>query len=159
EADRHIDNPARIVRTRNLVREAGLDDELLLLRPREARLEEIARVHAPEHIERMAATAAAGGGDAGGGYTPMDAPPFGLALLSAGSALSLLEAVMDGRAEAGHAMLRRSGHHASRDTGYGFCIFNNCAIVARAAQAEHGVGRVAIVDIDAHHGNGTEALF
>ena len=159
EADRHIDNPARIVRTRNLVREAGLDGELLLLRPREARLEEVARVHAPEHIERMAATAAAGGGDAGGGYTPMDGRSFGLSLLSAGSALSVLEAVMDGRAEAGHAMLRRSGHHASRDTGYGFCVFNNCAIVARAAQAEHGVARVAIVDIDAHHGNGTEALF
>jgi acetoin utilization deacetylase AcuC-like enzyme len=56
-------------------------------------------------------------------------------------------------------MLRRSGHHAWRDSGYGFCVFNNCAVVARAAQLDFGVGRVAIVDIDAHHGNGTEAIF
>jgi acetoin utilization deacetylase AcuC-like enzyme len=56
-------------------------------------------------------------------------------------------------------MLRRSGHHAWRESGYGFCIFNNCAVAARAAQAMFGLTRVAIVDIDAHHGNGTEALF
>jgi acetoin utilization deacetylase AcuC-like enzyme len=116
-------------------------------------------VHSPEHVQRMAATVASGGGDAGGGYTPMDARSYGLALLSAGSALTVLEAVMSGRADNGHAMVRRSGHHASRDTGHGFCVFNNCAIVARAAQADHHVGRVAILDIDVHHGNGTEAIF
>ena len=159
EADVHIDNPARILRTRSLIRQAGLDSELELLSPREASLDEIARVHSPEHIERMAATAAQGGGDAGGGFTPMDGHSYDLARLSAGSALTVLEAVMDGGAANGHAMLRRSGHHASRDSGYGFCVFNNCAIVARAAQADHQVGRLAIVDIDAHHGNGTEALF
>ena len=87
----------------------------------------------------------------------MDGRSYDLALLSAGSALTVLEAVMRGARPTAHAMLRRSGHHASRDTGYGFCVFNNCAIVARAAQADHQVGRVAIVDIDAHHGNGTEA--
>jgi acetoin utilization deacetylase AcuC-like enzyme len=159
EPDRHIDNPARIVRTRNLVRAAGLDDELVLASPREASADEVARVHSEEHLERMRATAARGGGDAGGGYTPMDGRSYGLALLSAGSALRALEVVMDGRATNAHAMLRRSGHHASRDTGYGFCVFNNCAVVARAAQRDHGLGRVAVVDIDAHHGNGTEAIF
>ena len=157
--DLHIDNPARILRTRAVMREAGLDSELRLLSPREAHVDEIARVHSEEHMARMAETAARGGGDAGGGYTPMDGRSYGLALLSAGSALTVLEAVMSGAARNGHAMLRRSGHHASRETGYGFCVFNNCAIVARAAQADHQVGRVAVVDIDAHHGNGTEALF
>jgi acetoin utilization deacetylase AcuC-like enzyme len=159
EDDVHVDSTARITRTRNLIRNAGLDDVLLLCAPREATVEELARVHAPEHVERMAAVSAAGGGDAGGGYTPMDGRSYDLAVLSAGSALTALELVLGGEAATAHAMLRRSGHHAGRDEGLGFCIFNNCAVAARAAQAAHGVGRVAIVDVDAHHGNGTEALF
>lgn len=157
--DVHVDNPARIVRTRALVRAAGLDDVLLLLEPREATEAELERVHSREHVEAMRAVSEAGAGDAGGGYTPMDARSYELALLSAGSALTGLEAVLSGRVTTAHAMLRRSGHHAWRDSGYGFCIFNNCAVAARAAQADFGLRRVAIVDIDAHHGNGTEAIF
>jgi acetoin utilization deacetylase AcuC-like enzyme len=89
----------------------------------------------------------------------MDARSYELALLSAGSALTALEHVLRGDAANAHAMLRRSGHHAWRDSGYGFCVFNNCALAARAAQRDFGLERVAIVDIDAHHGNGTEAVF
>jgi acetoin utilization deacetylase AcuC-like enzyme len=89
----------------------------------------------------------------------MDARSYELALLSAGSALTAVELVLGGRAANAHAMLRRSGHHAWRESGYGFCVFNNCALAARAAQRDFGLERVAVVDIDAHHGNGTEALF
>lgn len=159
EDDVHIDNPARITRTRNLLRNAGLDEALLLRAPREAQLEELLRVHSREHVERMRAESASGKGDAGGGYTPMDHRSFELALLSAGSALTATELVMRGEARTAHAMLRRSGHHAWRDSGYGFCIFNNCAVAARAAQAALGAAKVAIVDIDAHHGNGSESIF
>lgn len=159
EDDVHIDSTARIVRTRTVIRAAGLDEELLLLAPREASRAELERVHSREHVERMCAVSAAGGGDAGGGYTPMDGRSFDLALLSAGSALTAVEVVLSGAAANAHAMLRRSGHHAWRDSGYGFCIFNNCAVAARAAQVDFGLERVAIVDIDAHHGNGTEAIF
>ena len=159
EDDLHVDNPARISRTRNLIRRAGLDATLHVVAPREATVEELARVHSPEHIERMQSVSAAGGGDAGGGYTPMDGHSYGLALLSAGSALTALELVLNGQVESAHAMLRRSGHHAWRDSGYGFCIFNNCAVAARAAQQRFGAGRVAIVDVDAHHGNGSEWIF
>jgi acetoin utilization deacetylase AcuC-like enzyme len=66
---------------------------------------------------------------------------------------------MNGEVANAHAMLRRSGHHAWRDSGYGFCVFNNCGVTARAAQSMFGVAKVAIVDIDAHHGNGTESIF
>jgi acetoin utilization deacetylase AcuC-like enzyme len=159
EDDLHIDSTARIVRTRNLIRAAGLDEQLLLVTPREATQAELERVHSREHVERMRAVSEAGGGDAGGGYTPMDGRSFDLALLSAGSALTAVETVLSGAAPTAHAMLRRSGHHAWRDSGYGFCVFNNCAVAARAAQADFGLERVAIVDIDAHHGNGTEAIF
>jgi acetoin utilization deacetylase AcuC-like enzyme len=72
--------------------------------------------------------------------------------------LTCVERVLRGEAERAYAIGRRSGHHASRDTGYGFCIFNNVAVAAQAARRA-GAERVAIVDIDAHHGNGTEAIF
>ena len=159
EDDVFVDNTQRIVRTRNLFRTAGLDERVTFLQPREASVDELLRVHSSEHVERMQAVAAAGGGDAGGGYTPMDGRSYELALLSAGSALTALEYVVEGKAEVVHAMLRRSGHHAWRDSGYGFCVFNNCAIVAAAARASSGLSRVAIVDVDAHHGNGSEAIF
>jgi acetoin utilization deacetylase AcuC-like enzyme len=159
EDDVHIDNTARIGRTRTLLSRAGLDDVLSVVQPRPANVDELLRVHSRDHVERMAAVSAAGSGDAGGGYTPMDNRSYELALLSAGSALTAVEAVLSGAAGSAHAMLRRSGHHASRDSGYGFCVFNNCAIAARHAQATYGLERVAIVDIDAHHGNGTEAIF
>jgi acetoin utilization deacetylase AcuC-like enzyme len=159
EDDVHIDNTARITRTRSLVTRAGLDAVLRIAGPREATGDELLRVHSEEHVARMRSVSETGQGDAGGGYTPMDGRSYGLALLSAGSALTALELVLGGEVETAHAMLRRSGHHAWRESGYGFCIFNNCAVAARAAQAMFGLTRVAIVDIDAHHGNGTEALF
>ena len=159
EDDVHVDNTARIVRTRNLIRNAGLDHVLRVEAPREATVEELLRVHSPEHVANMKLESGKDEGDAGGGYTPMDSRSYGLALLSAGSALTALELVLGGNVANAHAMLRRSGHHAWRDSGYGFCIFNNCAVVARAAQAALGLRRVAIVDIDAHHGNGSEWIF
>ncbi len=159
EDDIFVDNVQRIVRTRNLLRAAGLDQVLRFVQPEPATVDDIARVHSPEHIDRMRRVSAAGGGDAGGGYTPMDARSYDLALLSAGSALTATDLALSEGHSAAHAMLRRSGHHAWRDSGYGFCIFNNCAIAAARARAVHGLERVAIVDIDAHHGNGSEAIF
>jgi acetoin utilization deacetylase AcuC-like enzyme len=159
EDDLHVDNTARIVRTRNLLAAAGVEEAVQMVAPREAELDELLRVHSPEHVARMHDVSAAGSGDAGGGHTPMDSRSYDLALLSAGSALTALELVLSGQAETAHAMLRRSGHHAWRDAGYGFCIFNNCAVAAAAARERFGLERVAIVDVDAHHGNGTEAIF
>lgn len=159
EDDVFIDNPARIVRTRNLLSETGADELLLMLQPRTATREEILRVHSAEHLDRMYEVSAAGGGDAGGGYTPMNEQSYGLAMLSAGSALTALDAVISGDAPVAHAMLRRSGHHAGRHSGYGFCIFNNVAVAAATARTVHNLERVAIVDIDVHHGNGAEEIF
>jgi acetoin utilization deacetylase AcuC-like enzyme len=158
EPDVHIDNPKRTARFRRLIAKVGLDERLDIVSPRRATVDELTAVHSPEHVERMRAVSEAGGGDAGGGFTPMNAESYDLALLSAGSVITCVERVLSGEAERAYAIGRRSGHHASRDTGYGFCIFNNVAAAARVAQRD-GVERVAIVDIDAHHGNGTEAIF
>lgn len=158
EPDVHIDNPKRSARLRRLIAKTGLEEHLDVVRPRIATVEEIEAVHAPEHVAAMAAVAEAGWGDAGGGFTPMNGDSYELALLSAGSVLTATERVLAGEADRAYAIGRRSGHHAWREQGYGFCIFNNVAVAAAAARRA-GVERVAIVDIDAHHGNGTEAIF
>ena len=158
EPDTHIDNPKRTARLRRLIAKVGLDEQLDVVRPRRATVDELEAVHSPDHVERMRAVSAAGSGDAGGGFTPMNGESYDLALLSAGSVLTCVERVLNGEADRAYAIGRRSGHHASRDTGYGFCIFNNVAVAAQAARRA-GIERVAIVDIDAHHGNGSEAIF
>ena len=158
EPDIHIDNPLRTARLRRLISRTGLEELLDVVRPRRATVEELEAVHTPQHVARMRAVSEAGGGDAGGGFTPMNHESYDLALLSAGSVLTCVERVIGGEADRAYAIGRRSGHHASADTGYGFCVFNNVAVAARAAQRA-GLERIAIVDIDAHHGNGTEAIF
>ena len=70
-----------------------------------------------------------------------------------------MDAVLDGIVENAYALVRPPGHHALPDRGMGFCLFGNVAVAVRHAQAEHGVGRVAVVDWDVHHGNGTQAIF
>jgi acetoin utilization deacetylase AcuC-like enzyme len=80
------------------------------------------------------------------------------ALRSAGAALAATDAVMAGEMENAFCAVRPPGHHACRDKAMGFCFFNNVAIAARYALERHGLKRVAIVDFDVHHGNGTEDI-
>ncbi len=158
EPDLHVDNPQRTARLRRLIAKTGLEERLDVVAPRPATVAELEAVHSAEHVTAMAAVSEAGWGDAGGGFTPMNGDSYELALLSAGSVLTCVERVLGGEADRAYAIGRRSGHHASRGTGYGFCIFNNVAVAAAAARRA-GVERVAIVDVDAHHGNGTESIF
>ncbi|RZA20154.1 MAG: histone deacetylase family protein [Lysobacteraceae bacterium] len=81
------------------------------------------------------------------------------ALRAAGAAVAAVDAVLGGEARRAFAAVRPPGHHATRDTAMGFCLFNNVAIAALHALDAHGLERVAIVDFDVHHGNGTQAIF
>jgi acetoin utilization deacetylase AcuC-like enzyme len=91
--------------------------------------------------------------------TPCEPRSFATALLAVGAALRCCDAVMSGEVQRAFAAVRPPGHHAEPDRPMGFCLFNNIAIAARYLQQVHGVGKIAIVDFDVHHGNGTQAVF
>jgi len=84
---------------------------------------------------------------------------FEIAKLAVGTVLGCCDAVIDGRATRAFAAVRPPGHHAEPARAMGFCLFGNVAIAARYLQQHHGIGRVAIVDFDVHHGNGTQKAF
>jgi acetoin utilization deacetylase AcuC-like enzyme len=116
------------------------------------------RIHTAEHVRSFKE-----GSDAGGGSLGLDAPygrgSYEIALQSAGLAIGAVDAVLSGRLDNAYALSLPPGHHALADTGMGFCFFANIAIAIEAAKAHNGLGRVAVVDWDVHHGNGTNALF
>ena len=125
---------------------------------RAATLEELAYVHPISHIERAKQIS-----QAGGGYFDLDTyatrDTYDAAATAVGSLIDLTLAVIDGQVNNGFAFIRPPGHHAMPDEAMGFCIFSNVAIAAKAAQLQRGIERVAIVDFDVHHGNGTQAIF
>ena len=126
--------------------------------PRPAGDEELLRVHEAALIERIRRAAAAA-------PTHLDPDTYvspgseEVARLAAGASIDLCRTVARGEASGGFAAIRPPGHHAERDRAMGFCLFNHAALAARALQAEEGLERVAIVDWDVHHGNGTQHAF
>ena len=124
--------------------------------PREASREQLARVHDAEHLRRMAETNGSSVALDSDTYTSPDT--YEVALLSAGAAVDAVERVMGGSHKRALVLSRPPGHHAERDRAMGFCFYNNVAVAAAHARAL-GARRVAIIDYDVHHGNGTQHIF
>ncbi|MGW5052603.1 class II histone deacetylase [Actinokineospora sp. NPDC004072] len=154
----HFENPEPKRRSHELVVVSGLIDRLTRLAPRQATDEEILLVHTPEHLQRLI-DANDTGGDAGDGGTPFGRGSVEIARLAAGGAIRAVEAVVGGEVDNAYALVRPPGHHALPDSGMGFCMLANIAIAVQVARQRQGVERVAVVDFDVHHGNGTQAVF
>jgi len=124
-----------------------------------ADLSAIERVHPKEYIDAIRAATPKQGLTEIDQDTSMSPGTYEAALRSAGGAVFAVDEVMSGKVRNAFVATRPPGHHAEVATPMGFCFFNNAAIAARHAQAAHGAERVAIVDFDVHHGNGTQHIF
>lgn len=158
QPDTHAENPETKRRFRNLLEVAGLTPQLHAIAPRAATREEILRFHTPAHLDKLQQLSAAHGGDAGP-FTPMGTGSYEIALLAAGGVLAALEAIMAGAVANAYALVRPPGHHALADMGMGFCLLGNAAIAGFHALEHFGLERIAFVDWDVHHGNGTQSAF
>ncbi|KAJ1433264.1 deacetylase [Ochromonadaceae sp. CCMP2298] len=154
-------------RLHNLLAVSGLLDHLSPLRARLATTAELQRFHTPRYVEQIQRMSKDGGGDAGE-HVPFSAGGFEIASLSAGGVLVAVEAVLQAKVRNAYCLVRPPGHHAEADRGRGFCLFNNIALAALYARGVQGVTsegaplrvqRIAIVDYDVHHGNGTQDCF
>lgn len=153
----HPERPARLQAILDQLARTGLREQMVELQPRDATASEVLAVHSSSVLQSQQAIASDGGGwiDADT-YVRPDSP--GIALRSAGATLRALESVLGGEVTRAFAAVRPPGHHATADTMMGFCLLNNAAIAIAAAR-RLGTRRIAVVDWDVHHGNGTQAIF
>ena len=153
----HAERPERLAAILSHLETSGLAARMQRLSAREATDEELLAVHEQALLDEAARLAEAGGGWADPDtYVTLSSPA--VARRAAGAVLVGLDAVLDGRAPSGFVAVRPPGHHATRERMMGFCIFNSVAVAAAAALGR-GVERLAIVDWDVHHGNGTQDIF
>ena len=154
----HPEHPGRLQAIRGRFEDEGLVSRCADVPARAATDEELLGIHTPELLRQVAATAASD-------FLLLDPDTYTsrgsawAARLAAGGLVDLTVEVLAGRLDNGFALVRPPGHHAEADRAMGFCLFNNVAVAARAAQARHLCERVLIVDWDVHHGNGTQHSF
>jgi len=153
-----VESPERVQAIRAAVAaDAELKGRLKILPGRFATPFELERVHSRAYVEQVMAASLAGRSLASD--VPVGPGTWEAALTAAGGACEAVRLVLDGQADAAFCNLRPPGHHARPNQAMGFCIFNNVAVAARSALASGLVKRVAIVDWDVHHGNGTQEAF
>jgi acetoin utilization deacetylase AcuC-like enzyme len=142
----------------NLMRVTGLIDDLTQRSAAPLPREDLLRVHPASYLDSFEAASEAGGGELGL-RTPFGPGGAMIAALSAGLVADAVEAVMRGEMRNAYALTRPPGHHCLPDWPNGFCLLANIALAIRRARARGLLGRVAVLDWDVHHGNGTEAIF
>jgi acetoin utilization deacetylase AcuC-like enzyme len=154
----HPERPERL----RAIEQALADDAFSALKREEAPAAEIAaieRLHPSRYVEAIHRALPIKGNVWLDADTAMSPGSWDAALRAAGAAMHAVDEVMRGAAKNAFCAVRPPGHHAERERAMGFCLFNNVAIAALHARARHGAERVAVVDFDVHHGNGTQAAF
>jgi len=158
DTGQHPENAQRLEAIISHLEQTGLRQKLSPIPPRAATAEEIALVHSRQYIAYIGEVAKKGGGwlDVD---TVMSPDSYDAAVYAAGGVIRATEAVMDGEVGSAFALVRPPGHHATATQAKGFCLFNNIAIAAKYALNKYRLKRIAIVDFDVHHGNGTQEAF
>ncbi len=154
----HLENAETKRKLKNLLDAYDVTPELHALPFAAASDEDLLRFHTPEYIAKVQQLSDQGGGDTGE-YAPVGAGSAEIARLGAGGTMAAVAAVANGEMDNAYALVRPPGHHAERDQGRGFCIFNNIGLGVLSALDAKLVDRVAIIDWDVHHGNGTQQVF
>ncbi len=155
----HPESPERLRSVMRALEQSGLAAKLVVREAPVALREHLERVHDPEHVSLVFETAP----DRGYAYldpdTSMNPKSLSAALRAAGAVVKATDMVMAGEVDSAFCAVRPPGHHATRSKPMGFCVFNNVAVGAAHALEAHGLERVAVLDFDVHHGNGTEDQF
>ena len=154
----HPERPERLQAVRRAVDEFEWPEAVREYRPEDAPREALTRVHDTGYVDRIAATAGKerSAFDLDTGTGPRS---YAAALRAAGGAMEVVDQALAGDEVIPFATVRPPGHHAERNQAMGFCLFNNVAVAAAHARHHHGLSRVAVIDWDVHHGNGTQHIF
>lgn len=152
------ESPESKRRLKSLLDVSGLLRQLDVRTAPQASEADLERVHPAAYLAKLKALSDAGGGEAGMN-APVGPGTWEIARLSAGLAIAAAEAVLTGEVDNAYSLSRPPGHHCLADQAMGFCFLANIPIAVEAMKSRHGLGRVAIIDWDVHHGNGTQAIY
>ncbi len=155
----HPERVARYEAISRVLSERGIVGKARKLAPRVATEDEVTLCHTPGYLALVKREIGEGTHLLSTGDTMVCGESFDVALNATGGLLNAVDAAIEGTVNNAFCAVRPPGHHATADRGMGFCIFNSVAIAARYAQRRHGLERVAIIDWDVHHGNGTQDIF
>ena len=153
----HPENAKRLESIMVVLKEKDLLEKAKKLETRQATTDEIILCHSQDYVEYVKEYCENGGGNLDPD-TYSNSYSFTAASTVVGSSVDLTKAVIKGELKNGFALLRPPGHHALANRSMGFCLFGNIAIASKVALTQPGIRKVAIVDFDVHHGNGTQAL-
>lgn len=155
----HPENHKRLTAIVGHLKNTGLWERSQHIRPEPVELQVLTTVHPEQYVEFVDRACGGGTEILDQGDTHVCAESYRVALRAAGGVVRAVDEVMTGRLNSAFCAIRPPGHHAERSVAMGFCLFNNVAVGARYAQQKYGIERVAIVDWDVHHGNGTQHIF
>jgi len=155
----HPECPERLSAINDRLIAAGLDLYLSFHDAPQAEIEHLTRAHPREYVEEILSVVPVNGIHHLDPDTAMCPGTIKAALRAAGAGVLATDLVVSGEVENGFCAVRPPGHHAERAKAMGFCFFNNVAVAAHHALEKHGLKRVAVIDFDVHHGNGTEDIF